>query len=248
MKPIKLLFILLLLSTWMACDKNTLSSGDNFNSTGQGGSLARFTIVNNYLYTVDGMNLNVFNISTPASPVFKNKVQIGFDIEAIFPFNNQLFIASNSAMYIYNISNPEQPVQESFVQHLTGCDPIVANDSIAFLTVHGGTRCGSMINQLQVYDITNITYPQLIANIPMTNPMGLGLKDSVLFVCDNGTGLRVLNVKNPYQIQSMYVVSGQQYLDVIPMDSTMLCMMSNGVAYFDISNLNQIVKIGEVKN
>jgi hypothetical protein len=82
----------------------------------------------------------------------------------------------------------------------------------------------------------------------MTRPMGLGLKDSVLFVCDNTSGMRVMNVKNPHQVQEMYRVTTETFIDVIPMDSIMLCMMPNGVAFYNITNLNQIQKLGEVKN
>lgn len=248
------LLLILAISTFgfTSCDKNssgTTTNPGSIGGTGQGGSLARFTIVNDYLYTVDGQNLNIFDIASGANPVFKNKINIGMDIEAIFPFKGKLFIASNSGMYIYGISNPIQPNYESFAQHLTGCDPVVANDSIAFLTVHGGNRCGSQVNQLQLYDIHNIAYPQFITSINLTNPYGLGLKDSVLFVCDNGTGIRAYNVKNPYNVKPMYVITGENYLDVIPMNNNiMVCMLTNGVAFMDISNLNQIVKLGTVKN
>lgn len=247
MKNKYLIFILAAILFAAACTKNS-STTSAPPSTGQGGSLARFTIMGTRLYTVDGAYLHVFDISNNSQPQYKNKVYVGWAIEAIFPFKGKLFIASNTAMYIYNTNNPDLPAMESYVQHLTGCDPVVANDSIAFLTIHGGNRCGSSINQLQVYDIRNIAYPTLIQTIPMTRPMGLGLKDSVLFVCDNTSGMRVMNVKNPYQVQEMYRVTTETFIDVIPMDSIMLCMMPNGVAFYSITNLNQIQKLGEVKD
>jgi hypothetical protein len=46
----------------------------------------------------------------------------------------------------------------------------------------------------------------------------------------------------------MYRVTTETFIDVIPMDSIMLCMMPNGVAFYNITNLNQIQKLGEVKN
>ncbi|QLH46903.1 MAG: hypothetical protein HWD58_15490 [Bacteroidota bacterium] len=59
--------VLLLLA---ACSKNNSSSGttsfNGGNTTGQGGSMARFTIVGHYLYTVDGRSLRVFDISNPS--------------------------------------------------------------------------------------------------------------------------------------------------------------------------------------
>ena len=72
-------FLVLVCSGW-SCSKD---SGGNFsasaNPAGQGGSLARFTIVGNYLYTVDKQNLKVFLISDAANPVLKNTVAAGFD-------------------------------------------------------------------------------------------------------------------------------------------------------------------------
>jgi len=246
MKKILSLFAVIILFM-TACDKNSSVSNGN-NTTGQGGSLARFTIVNNYLYTVDGNYLSVFDISNNNSPVYKNKIQVGFNIEAVFPFENKLFIASNTAMYIYSITNPQSPQFESQVQHLTGCDPIVANDSVAYLTIHGGNRCGSQLNQLQVYNVTNIENPIFKKSIELTNPMGLGMKGDYLFVCDNGTGLRVFDITNKYNPIPLNIITGESFVDVIISDNLMICMLTNGVAYFDISNPSNIIKLSTVKN
>src|SRR6187431_500552 len=61
---------------------------------GAGGSMARFTIVNNHLYAVSNSALNVVSIVNGADPVFTNKVQMTWGIETIYPFNNRLFIGS----------------------------------------------------------------------------------------------------------------------------------------------------------
>lgn len=251
MKQVTLL-LALLIAILAGCDKNSsVSNGQSV--VGQGGSLARFTIVGNYLYTVDGEYLSVFDISNTGNPVYKNKMQVGFNIEALFPFNGKLFIASNTAMYIYTISNPSQPVKESQIDHLTGCDPIVANDTVAYLTIHGGNRCGSMLNQLQVYDIHSITHPQFITSINMSNPMGLGMKGQRLYVCDHGTGLRVLDISDPYDPTQEQIITGESFMDVIivelpTMETILVAMLSDGIAYYNITDPNQITKLATVKN
>lgn len=247
MKRIKIIVILLLSLSIVSCEKSSDISS-SAGGSGQGGSLARFTIVDNHLYTVDQENLKVFDITQANSPVFKNNVEIGFNIEAIFPFENKLFIASTNAMYIYNIDNPAWPVQESAVQHFTGCDPIVANDSIAFLTIHGGNACGSSLNILNIYDIRNVQNPILINSLPMTNPYGLGLKDSILYVCDNGAGMRILNVKDPMNVSELGLINTDSYLDVIPTGNLLISMLTNGIAYFDISNPAAPQKLSDIKN
>jgi hypothetical protein len=235
-----------------ACSKDS-SVSNTGGGTGQGGSLARFTIVGNYLYTVDGEYLNVFDISSNSKMTYKNKVQIGFGIEAIYPFRDKLFIASNTAMYIYSITNPETPTQESQAQHLTGCDPVVANDSVAYLTIHGGNRCGSQINQLQVYDVKNISNPIFKKSYTLTNPMGLGMYQQHLYVCDNGTGIRIYDISNPYNPIAKQILTGENFVDVIIVpnltsQTTLVCMLTDGVAFYDITDPTQIVKLGTVKN
>ena len=86
---------------------------------GQGGSMARFTIVGDCLYTVDHTTLKVVDISNPAHPgamPFKD-VELGFDIETIFYYDDMLFIGSRSAMHIYDISRPHYPSELSVTRH-----------------------------------------------------------------------------------------------------------------------------------
>ncbi len=224
---------------------NTLNGGG---STGQGGSLARFTVVGNYLYTIDQQSLNVFDITTSSNPVFRKKVNLGMNIETIFPFKNKLFIASNTAMFIYNISNPETPIRESQVEHFTGCDPVVANDSVAFLTIRGGNQCGSQINVLNIYDIKDVRYPKFITSMSMTNPFGLGLKNNILYVCDNNAGLRIIDVSNPKNPIELGILTQERFIDVIPAGDLLIGMLTDGIAYLDITDPTAPKKLAVIKN
>ena len=94
--------------------------------------MARFALINNYLYTLGYADLNVFNISNSDQPVFTNKLQVGWNIETIYPFKNKLFIGSNNGMFIYDInSSPTNPVKVGEFTHASACDPVIADDSYA---------------------------------------------------------------------------------------------------------------------
>ncbi len=67
------------------------AASDN-SAIGQGGSLARFIIVSDFLYAVDSHSINVFNIQNLESPQDLEDVYAGFDIETIFNRGNQLFL------------------------------------------------------------------------------------------------------------------------------------------------------------
>ncbi len=94
-------------------DAGTISNSSAMTS-GVGGSMARFTISQGHLYTVDDAQLNVFEInSNPASPNELSDVSVGWGIETIFPYQDKLFIGSNAGMYIFDNSTPSNPIQLS---------------------------------------------------------------------------------------------------------------------------------------
>jgi hypothetical protein len=243
----KAFFFLSIISSvlFYSCSKDANSVSDS--GTGKGGSLARFTISGNFLYVVDNENLTVFDISDPAQPKYMNLIKVGFGIETIYPFDGKLFIGSNSAMYIYDASDGSNPTKLGEASHLRSCDPVVANDSIAFVTVRGGSSCGGNLNALLVYDIRNLMSPYEIARVDLSAPMGLALKDSMLYICDGNVGIRTYNVLNPSAPKSVQVTPGEFAMDLITLDQTMLAMLKDGMAYYDISNPANIKKITVIK-
>lgn len=245
-----ILWVLTLSFVFSACTK---SSSDNSNhtggGTGQGGSLARYTIVGKYLYTVDGSSLRIFDLDASGGPQLVNQQNIGFNIETLFPFNNYLFIGSNSAMYIYSLNNPAQPQQLSESVHFTGCDPVVANDTMAYLTIHGGTICRSNINELQVYDIKDLQNPIWKKSISMTHPLGLGLNNQYLYVCDQEKGLYVYDVQQGANPILLNTLQGEVFLDVIPdiASKTLIAMLKDGIALYDMNDPVQLPKLSVIK-
>src|SRR5258705_13391206 len=166
-----------------ACNKESASSAPDAASTGTGGSLARFTISGNYLYLADYAWLKVFDISNPGNPVERPEVPVGFAVETIFPYKDKLFIGSKQGMFVYSLTDPGAPSKLGSVLHIRSCDPVVANDSISFSTLQGGSRCGPAESGLYVYAIRNITTPVLKKLLPLSTPYGLGLQGSVVVIC-----------------------------------------------------------------
>ena len=213
---------------------------------GIGGSMARFTIAGNYLYTVDDYLMHVFDIIAPENPVEGNIVDLGWGIETIFPFKNNLFIGSRSGMSIYNIDNPEQPEFMSTVQHITTCDPVVANDKFAFVTLRSDNAnnwCGNTLtNQLDVIDITDVTNAKLLHVYNMTGPYGLGLDGNTLFVTEGDDGLKVFDVSDVSKIDQNMIqhLQGFNAYDVIPYNGTLILTGNDGLYQFDYTNLDEI--------
>jgi hypothetical protein len=205
-------------------------------STGQGGSLARFKIVNDYLYAVDSHSINIFDINNLEAPRELQKVHAGFDIETIFNRENLLFLGSMSGMFIYNIDKPETPLFISEFQHGTACDPVVVDDNYAYITLRAGNFCGAFDSSLEIVDISDIYNLKLIKSYTMDNPYGLGIKDNLLFICDGTSGLKVYNKANIEELELLNTFKDITAYDVIPMENNLLLIGDNTLFQYTYSN------------
>ncbi len=249
MRAILFLAVVLL---FFSCEKTSDGSGANASAasggTGTGGSLARFTIVDNYLYMVDINTLKVFNISNPLNAVQQPSIYLNGGVETIFPYKDKLFIGSRDGMYIYSLANPAFPVKLGEARHVRSCDPVVANDSIAFVTLLGNQPCGTAQSGLYIYNITNITTPVLIKTNLMNTPVGLGLADSILYVCQKSSGMSIFNVSNPATPILRKTITTQTFEDVIPYNNLLICYISTGLILYDITNRANPVQVALINN
>jgi len=205
-------------------------------SVSKAGSLSKFAIVGNYLYAVDNNNLYSYNITDPVHPVMTHTTPLSFIVETIYPYNNRLFIGTTAGMFIYSIEDPSAPSKLGEASHVRSCDPVVANDSIAFVTLKGSTRCGPAESGLYIHSIKNVLQPVLIKKYLMNDPEGLGLSGSILYVCCNNNGLKVINVADPANPVEIRTVTGAYFKDVIPYGDLLICYVSTGILLYDISN------------
>src|SRR5690349_1183088 len=191
-------------------------------SIGMGGSMARFAIVNNYLYAVSRSKLEVVDINNPGYPVHVADKYTGWTIETIYPFKQKLFIGTTTGMIIYNISNPANPTEEGMFAHARACDPVVADDRFAYVTLRAGNFCQGTNNQLDVVDIQNILAPSLVKTYSMSNPWGLGKDGNTLFICDGWNGLKVYDASNISDLRLIKHIQTLETYDVIANNKKLL--------------------------
>ncbi|KUG09357.1 LVIVD repeat-containing protein [Solirubrum puertoriconensis] len=206
------------------CSSDSFDSSPKGADVGQGGSMARFAIMGNTLYTVDDQSLRVFDLSSPTNAAAVRVTNLGVGIETIFPKEPYLFIGTQQGMFIFDASNPQNPRQLSYFQHVVSCDPVVVQGRYAYLTLRQGRTCGGGVNQLQVVDLQNLQQPRLAQVYPMAKPYGLGADSTQLYVCDDG--LKVFDIRRSptltqrehHRIEAFDVIPNQDLLLVIGAD------------------------------
>ena len=213
---------------------------------GIGGSLARFTILNNYLYTVSIDQLNVFNLSTANLPQLINKVNIGWNIETIYPFNDRLFIGSSDGMFIFATGNPTAPNKVGQFSHVRSCDPVIADDRVAYVTLRTGNACQGLVNRMEVLNIDNISSPSVLKVYSLTNPHGLSKDGNILFVCDASDGLKIYKADDPADLKLLKQIHHLDTYDVIAYNKIALVVAKDGLYQFDYSNLDNIRLLSKI--
>lgn len=215
---------------WIDVDIVMSDGTETPNSTGQGGSLARFKIVEDYLYAVGSYSMTIFDIEDLSTPELKHIQYAGWNIETLFHADGYLYLGSTNGMYIYNLENPELPEYVSEFTHWEGCDPVVVDGDYAYLTLRGGNACGQLESVLEVIDVSEKIRPVLKGRYTLDNPYGLGIKANTLFVCDGTSGLKLFDKEDPLNLSLVKQFKGIQAKDVIPLEDKLI-MIGDGIIY-----------------
>jgi len=150
-----------------------VEEGDMINgSESSSGSYAKMLSKGDFLYMANFSELITFNIEERSNPIEIQRERLNFGVESMFIQDSLMFIGSTSRLYIYSIQNngilslvSQTPYSNI---NINPCDPVVANDSIAYVTLSTSQnlldRCAraTPVNQLRLFNIRNINKPELL--------------------------------------------------------------------------------------
>ena len=234
-----------------------LSGPFNSSSTkaaGISGSMARFTIKDNYLYTVGRQDLSAINISEINNPILEKTIAVGWEIETIYPLKNNLFIGGQTGMFIYNIANPANPIFTGGFSHACFNDPVIADDKYAYVTLRSMGQAAvcrnglaAQRNELDIVDIANLSSPTLVKIYDMAEPKGLSKDGNYLFICDGKGGLKVYDAKDVLNLKLIKVINNINPFDVIVENGLAIVVANEGIFQYDYSNINNIKFLSKIE-
>lgn len=237
--------------TYYTGSNKDMVSAPEYDSGGGGqgvtGSMSRFSLYSDYLYTVINNYMSIFDLSQEEPVKAVENLYIGWNVETIFSYGENMFMGTPTGMIIYSVEDPLQPEYRSMIQHAWGCDPVVVEDDIAYVTVHSGNACGQNTNELIIIDVSDVRSPRHIVSYAMTKPMGLGIDNGTLFVCDDG--LKVFNAADPQTIMANRLAhyAGMEGYDVIPYNNVLMMIADDGLYQYDYSDPEKIYQISKIE-
>ncbi|UBM59946.1 hypothetical protein LAG90_04695 [Marinilongibacter aquaticus] len=236
-----LLFFALTLSCKSDFFKDSVDS-----ETGRGGSLARFTVMNGYLYAVKAHELLVFDLSEESTDLV-NRISLDAFAETIFPFKGNLLLGTQTGMWVYDVSLPESPTFISKYEHILSCDPVVADGDFAFTTLRSGTACRNGVNRLDVLNIGSLLDPYLVRSYSLLNPFGLAVKGNRLYVGEDDRGLRIFDLSDPENMQTVRRDFNINARDIIPLENSLLITASNGISQYKLEENDQFTLLSHIE-
>jgi hypothetical protein len=235
------LLLLLMCFQLASCEQDAAAPVDTASSAGQGGSLARFTIIGDFLYTLELDRLKWFALAADGSLAARGELELSAGKETIFPLDDLLFVGATDGLSIFQISADGSPTQLSEIRHFAACDPVVANVRYAYVTLRlescaGIFRPTAAEDVLHIYDVQDLQNPTPIASYPMIDPRGLGLAGNVLFLCEGAAGLKVLDVTDPLAVTTIDFLANVHANDVIVLPESLLVIGPQAILQYDYSD------------
>jgi hypothetical protein len=224
------------------------STGLSGSGIGIGGSMARFGIKDKILYVVDKNSLKVLDITNKLNPVKISDFYPGWNVETMFLTENTMFLGTTTGMAVFDITQPSSPITKTFFTHARSCDPVIVDDTLAYITLRTGTGCGGALNCLDIVNVKDIARPVRVASYGMTHPQGLGKDGDMLFICDGDAGLKVYDAADPRLLLNhlIFTYPNINAYDVIPVGGNLVLIGDDGLYQYNYSNIRNITLLSSI--
>ena len=230
----------------IGCGGGLDSSRSSGNNVGEAGSMARFALKGNYLYTLNNSEMNIFDVSEASNPKNISKLHTPFNVETLYSYKDYLYMGASDGVYIYDNREPTQPSFLTLFTHAQSCDPVVIENDIAYVTLNSSSSCWRPnpieINRLEVLDMHDPKNPKLLKRMEMWEPKGLAIDNNRLFICDGTEGLKVFDVNQIERNSSIEIKLNPldknreiDCYDVIASDKSLIVSNQTDIRQFDYS-------------
>ena len=149
-----------------------------------------------YVVSYNSSLLEVFDVSSPASPVLRGSVGLGLQQPTGVAVSGTIaYVIStrSNTLQTFDVSNPASPTRLGSVS--TGSFP--SSMAVSGTTVYVVNRGGSS-HSLQVFDASNPASPTLRGTASTDSPFGVAVSGTTVYVASAGSlSLQVFDASNP---------------------------------------------------
>lgn len=205
-------------------------------TNGTGGSYALFAVIDSFLYYIDNQSLITIDISRTDTLITLSTTHIDWTIETLFATEKYLYIGGRGGMYVLDRTNPAFPVLTCTLQHFQAYDPVVVQDTTAYVTLRAGNWGGTAKDVLLVVNVTDPAKAAIINEIPTITPYGLTVRDTLLYVSNGYNGFSLYSVADPRNIRRIAYWNTPETKDFIWAGKILYTMGFTNIKIYDVSD------------
>ena len=105
----------------------------------------------------------------------------------------------------------------------------------------------ALVNELRIYDISDIEEPVEITRRQMDFPAGLGITGDFLFVCEGNLGVKLFDVSDRTQPAEIWSDEGFETFDLILKDGLLIVVGPESIRQYDYSDITDIQFLTEIE-
>lgn len=225
----------------------TSGGGSESTGSGVGGSYAIFAVIDSFLYFINNQSIVTMDISDPAMPRKISETAVAWSIETLFPTKDYLFIGGTNGMYVMNRSNPSSPALISTITHFRARDPVVVQDTMAYVTLRAAADPWAGVDELMVVSLGSILSPKLVREIPLPTPYGLAAGDSLLYVAQGQGGWTLFSLADPRNPAVVQKWSVPEVKDFIWSGDRLYAMCFDRVNIYSVSDPRNPALLAEIE-
>lgn len=220
------------------CAASVGDSGPSTNTSTSGSTAAMLTYEDT-LFTLHNGVIKIFDLSQPETPVAAHTLYAS-QAETLFISKAHLFVGGRNGVRTFSLDDPLAPTEVSFYSHARGCDPIIIDGDIGYVTLRNRPGCNGDTNRLEILDFSDPNYPKELARYDMNFPYGLAMLSDHLAVCEDTYGLALLEIdwtdNEPPQVSEASRFTKIQCFDLIYTDNNLIATASDGIYQFSVDN------------
>lgn len=202
------------------------------------------------LFIADTEGIQVYDVSTPATPVFASSIDVNAPAEGkAFGINldgDHAFVAYGDAgLRVLDITNPSNLTQVVQVDIRNDSDEgqarqVVVSGSYAYVA--------SRSAGVQIVDISDLENASVVGNIDISDAGDVAVDDTVLVVA-GGSGITILSISDPLNPMQLFASDGLGYADRVGVSGSYAYAITTGsnIRVFDMTDPDNIALAGTVE-
>ena len=208
----------------------------------------RFLMMGDTLYALNGMSLNIFDLSNRLAPKKAGSISLGEQVESLAHDQQYLFVGSKERTIVYDVKDSGNPTELGSFKLPAPCATAISGKLSSFSALRTSQKgCSPGKYRISILGTLDPKVPAEAGAFELSGGEGFGITGDQLLACDRVNGLMVFNIGNPRAVKQVPFAHNELCRDIFVKDKVIVVSGESGVTQFSLEDDGVIKIIGQLK-